>query len=542
MNEENESRANGVLHPARECCFGWLSMLAAYLYCRIFPAFQSPLGSFLLVVGIAILFAAWVRLWNLRPGLLGNLSLVLALAFAAAQLVNSSETVRLLAWLCSTVFLVAYPYYASESALGNGFHRFLAGDALRAILLRPFLSFAAVWPALFRREGRRGLFVKVLLGILIALIPTAAVYALLSYDEAFTGILNSIFRITPDAWGSRILSLFLCVPIGMYLFGVLYSAVWKGGSGTGSAAAARWERFSAREGALSSVTLTIAAIPVLFLYVVFFFSQWRYYTSAFAGVVFEGMSYAEYAREGFFQLCTVSGLNLLFVALFGLLVRRREGKVPGVMRAVCLVFGLVTLLLLATAGAKLALYIGAYGLTQLRVYSACFMVVLLVWFVLVCIGQFLPDMKTVTAMLLVGVFSLLAFSLCPTDRLIAKYNVDRYLEGSLENVDVYTLQELGDDAVSELLRLAEAVEEETGKNLKRTSRLFIDPGVYDLETETYPDQELWEAVSNALYELRNETRWFPPAKDSGTESASLFEQNLPSLRAAAALRQAGYLQ
>lgn len=95
-----------------------------------------------------------------------------------------------------------------------------------------------------------------------------------------------------------------------------------------------------------------------------------------------GLSYAEYAREGFFQLVAAAA-----VALTGLLAA--DGLVPagssrrrGFGWAAALLLGLVALVL-ASAAARMRLYVGAYGLTELRLYTSAFMAWLafvLVWF------------------------------------------------------------------------------------------------------------------------------------------------------------------
>ncbi|KAB8289200.1 hypothetical protein DSM100688_0280 [Bifidobacterium ramosum] len=80
-----------------------------------------------------------------------------------------------------------------------------------------------------------------------------------------------------------------------------------------------------------------------------------------------GLTYAEYARSGFFQLLFVAAVNL---ALFGVVLTYvRRTRVIAVM-----LVGLVaaTGVMLASAALRLALYVGAYGLTWLRFTSMTF--------------------------------------------------------------------------------------------------------------------------------------------------------------------------
>lgn len=124
-----------------------------------------------------------------------------------------------------------------------------------------------------------------------------------------------------------------------------------------------------------------------------------------------GLSYAEYAREGFFQLVAAGA-----VALTGLLAA--DGLIPaGSARrrpfgwAAALLLGLVGLVLVSAA-VRMHLYVGAYGLTELRLYTSAFMAWLafvLVWFAgTVLRGRREYFMIGATAALVAGVLVLAA--------------------------------------------------------------------------------------------------------------------------------------
>jgi hypothetical protein len=95
-----------------------------------------------------------------------------------------------------------------------------------------------------------------------------------------------------------------------------------------------------------------------------------------------GLSYAEYAREGFFQLVAATA-----VALSGLLAA--DWLVPAgssrrrLFRAAATVLLLLVTAVLASAAIRMRLYVSEYGLTELRLYTSAFMVWLafvLAWF------------------------------------------------------------------------------------------------------------------------------------------------------------------
>ncbi|MGH9334553.1 MAG: DUF4153 domain-containing protein [Vicinamibacteria bacterium] len=92
-----------------------------------------------------------------------------------------------------------------------------------------------------------------------------------------------------------------------------------------------------------------------------------------------GLSYAEYAREGFLQLVTAAS-----IALPGLLVA--DWFVPKGSLSRSRLRGLAAVLLvmmtavLASAALRMWLYVDAYGLTELRLYTSAFMVWLVIVF------------------------------------------------------------------------------------------------------------------------------------------------------------------
>ena len=165
-----------------------------------------------------------------------------------------------------------------------------------------------------------------------------------------------------------------------------------------------------------------------------------------------GLTYAEYARQGFFQLLAVAALVLLVVAVT---VRIARPERSPDRRLVQLVLGGLcglTLVVLASAWYRLGVYEEAYGLTRLRVsvYGA------IAWlggvFVLIMVAgalwraSWLP--RVTVAVTAIG---LLTFALINPDALIAERNVSRYQATGV--IDLHYLGTLSEDAVPALVEL-----------------------------------------------------------------------------------------
>ncbi|MET8362472.1 DUF4173 domain-containing protein [Micromonospora sp. NPDC005194] len=167
-----------------------------------------------------------------------------------------------------------------------------------------------------------------------------------------------------------------------------------------------------------------------------------------------GLTYAEYARSGFWQLLAVTALTLLVIAV----AARRAPKATGADRLlVRVLLGVLTalsLVVVASSLYRMQVYADAYGVTRLRLFVATVELSLGVLFVLVGVAvarlraDWLPRLVIGTAVL-----ALLGLALVNPDRLIADRNVDRYLETG--RLDLTYLSGLSADAVPALARLPE---------------------------------------------------------------------------------------
>ena len=45
-----------------ETVFAWIAIAAAYIYCRMFPAYSRPLGAFLLIIGMYVAGGIFMRI------------------------------------------------------------------------------------------------------------------------------------------------------------------------------------------------------------------------------------------------------------------------------------------------------------------------------------------------------------------------------------------------------------------------------------------------------------------------------------------------
>lgn len=166
-----------------------------------------------------------------------------------------------------------------------------------------------------------------------------------------------------------------------------------------------------------------------------------------------GLTYAEYARQGFAQLVVTALLTLAVVAVCARVVPRD----PRTDRLLQLLLGglcLLTLVVLASASRRLGLYEQEYGFTRLRLsVDATIGWLGVVLLLVLTAGARLRAPWLPRAVLLSAAAGLLAFALADPDARIAQRNVERY--AATGDLDTGYLASLSLDAVPALQALPE---------------------------------------------------------------------------------------
>lgn len=290
-------------------------------------------------------------------------------------------------------------------------------------------------------KGERSVLAAALRGLLAAALILAFVLPLLaSADEGFASALRGLLGWLDDGWVVyRIVRLAL---IGALTFSLLYGVAHVHGRGSSTRPA------SGRPASAVTVGTMLAVLDLLYLmFVAIQFGRLFGGPSIVAG----DQAYAGYAREGFFQLVIVAGVNIVVAFLS---VRARRGA-PRSATLIALQYVLLftILVMLASAALRMGVYVGCYGLTMLRALTYVGMLAILSLTVLVAVWVIRPGLKvfrwSVAALLVIW----LAFGLSSPAERIAQYNVDGYLSGSIERIDVVYLVSLGPDSSYAVERL-----------------------------------------------------------------------------------------
>ncbi|MGI6679241.1 MAG: DUF4153 domain-containing protein [Dehalobacterium sp.] len=334
-------------------------------------------------------------------------------------------------------------------------------DGLNGVFFIPFRNFGCQYKSLAslsstKRAGERHVF-SIGLGLILALMVGIMVVPLLmeadsgGFYRIIKGMYTYVQGISEDLM-KLILQGLLAIPIAAYIFGLVAGSVHKRGYDS-----------IKEEGVLQTfATWRILPMTTIYtllgflctLYVVFIGSQLPYFFSAFAGERPEGwLVYAEYARSGFFELCRIAAINLSVLIAVNLLHKKQSLKPNSpVLKVLNSLLALLTLVLIATALSKMAMYIGVYGLSIRRLLPCMFMIFL----AMICGGVIaLQKWQFSIARLALGIGVVMLCTLClmDPDRIVVSYNADRYLSGTLNDFDTAILYQSGPAGVDPALEV-----------------------------------------------------------------------------------------
>ena len=248
-------------------------------------------------------------------------------------------------------------------------------DALNGFIIFPFKHFflrvRSLWYGLTHLgRGEKRVKTETLVWSAAAVLAAVLLFAksvqlLMRADEGFGALLKDFANwFSFDFDGIRLL---FSLPVGAYAFGLLAGAARE----DAELIRARGSRLKTWLATLRRVPAPVFAVLMAafaLLYLAFFILQARYLFGAFTRTLPEGFVVAEYARQGFFELCRVMAVNFALLWLASRLpsLSLREQTLLRVLAAVLLG---ESLLFAVIAASKLGLYIDCFGFTPLRLQS-----------------------------------------------------------------------------------------------------------------------------------------------------------------------------
>jgi hypothetical protein len=251
-----------------------------------------------------------------------------------------------------------------------------------------------------------------------------------------------------------------------------------------------------RLGSTEAITVLVALDLLFALFVVL---QATYLFGGRDTLEASGLTYAEYARRGFFELLAVAiAVGGLVLALETFVSRRTRAYLVAILALVGL-----TLVVLGSAFLRLRLYLDAYGWTELRFY----VMAAIGWLAIGAAGAVVCIALDRTRWLPHGVVMLsvvfgLGFNLIGPVRFIAEQNIARGVDGTLpanvqDGVDLGYLAFLGDDAVAVI---AESYPDGLPPSVRTDGRYLLEGHASRLAGD--PSADDWQAWNLSRERIR----------------------------------------
>lgn len=365
-------------------------------------------------------------------------------------------------------------------------------DSLHAGVVLPLANMAAPFRALRRKpdaNGKTGRIGPVLIGLALSVPLLIIVLALLSSaDIVFENGLNRIFSFLNQHIIEYMFKVFLGAIAAIPLFGLL-SALRRNKRIDGMKRKIDSGRLKVLDaGIIGTVLILLNAV-----YLVFIAVQLGYLLDAFSSILSAGYNYSSYARRGFFELMGVVFINLGVISLSFLLSKRTGHGGTATLKAMETSLVILTLFLIASAFSKMAMYMDAYGLSLLRVYTSWFMLLCAIVFIAILVKLYVQKFALTRFCSFAFVALFLALNYANVDARIPQYNIYRYTSGISKTVDVEIFYNLSDSMIPYAAKLLDMGDKAAADKAKEL--LSARAGILN--------DNRWQVVSVARVNARN---------------------------------------
>lgn len=434
-------------------------MIITSVVCALTFSFWGLMGVF--KIGWTVSFSlflisgfVYLKRKGKKCGAFGCTCGVLSLGLSAVFTLSDSSDVCVCAFFLSVASAVFF--FCALSGTEIPVNEISAAGLIVKKLLDAFGKIPFTVRSLKNTDGReKGRYLPVLLGVVCAVPVLFVVLPLLiKSDAAFEGLVGSL-RLDTETIPAGIFYTLILIPLIISFFFALNH------SETGAGRAERKLKISA---GFSTAFLSVLSL----CYLVYVFSLLAYFVSAFSGILPANysFSYSEYARRGFFELCTIAAINLVIIYFAVTFSGKTDGRHAKGVIATGLFICLFTVFIIVTAFAKMVMYIKAYGMTELRISTSAFMLFILILFGALAVKIFNGRVKLMHAALVSASVIVIVLGCGRLNAFVASYNYNAYISGKLPEMDVIYLYELGNDGVPYLQLLTKSENSEIAEKAK----------------------------------------------------------------------------
>lgn len=398
----------------------------------------------LFAVAYLVVFQAATRWEALRQNLWATFFLIPAFAGLFGESWYASDAIRTIAWLLIPTSLAFFSYWIIAPARSwRTAFSFTPSPFFRETLW-PFKQFREHLTLPAQVSGKQAW--QIILGLAVGFPLLWIMSALFSAaDTAFAQVIHQIFdwNVLPTDAGTWILDTLVAI----FFLGFLGTAVRR----RLDASLPLLSEPSPAQGFRDHLALHTFLVALNGLFLIFVVIQILYVLQGNGHWIETGLTYADYAKQSFYQLFWV-GVLVFGIAFF---CYRIAGTRLRLTRFLLLTLLAQTAVVLISAWTRLSLYVSAYNLTVARWWGGIGLLVVasvLTWCAICLIRK--ASIPRFLQGLVVGSFLLaLPLVLVNHEGRVAEYNIHRYLVGETSRLDAPYLLLLSSDAIPSLVGL-----------------------------------------------------------------------------------------
>lgn len=407
---------------------------------------------------VAVAYPIFVMIWlaivylNTRPLLVKKLTIGWALIFpltalALTRFLFSNEVLHILNSIVIPVLIVAHLLLITGNCRYEWFRLVFLKDILGGLLIRPLQYAAAPFflvGAMIRRDGEgagRTIGRRVIMGLIFSLPILIVVVTLLSSaDQVFGLIISTVLsRISIGEVIKHSLVISLITILA-------FSFIWGLRQNNSDHNFPSEERKK-----LDGITVLSGLSVIVAVYLLFSVIQFSYLFGSFSEQLPFGLTYAGYARRGFFELVAVALINIGLVAgtlNFTAIIGTRQGVALKGLNSILI---LSTFIMLFSAHYRMSLYEESYGYTYLRIFTHSFMIMVFAILVVTLYKIWDERINLGKWYVVIGLTAYVLINYVNVDVIIAQKNMARYYRTGV--IDVNYMAGLSYDSLPYLVAL-----------------------------------------------------------------------------------------
>jgi len=404
--------------------FGLLSIIFGLFYALCFYKAGKGISVIIFSIGTSILILVWVKKLGMKLKKETSFYLGSTILLACSVFLSMNGYMRLFTKIGIAILFFCYMLYQLHDDSNWGFSKYIIAimNTLEKTISKLHLPIKDMVNC--SKGKKHGLIKNMVIGIIISIPLVAVVLLLLSNADVIFANIISFDKFTDL---SDVINFTLIAIFAYFIFYAFMNAVEQKNIEPTNIT-------KNKSDAIIAITFT-SILSIIY----FVFSGVQIFALFLGKMKLPvGYTYAEYAREGFFQLLAICIFNMLLV-LFCL---KKYNDAKG-LRITLTIISICTFIIIASSAFRMAMYVKEYNLTFLRILVFWSLFVILFLMIGVMIRIYMKEIQTFRFSMVVITICYMILAFMKPDFIIAKYNLTNMVaQAKIAENETYYFQDM----------------------------------------------------------------------------------------------------